>query len=139
MADPWSYLGYLPWAFVLGGLLFGRHRRQDAGQHPAAARDLAAAARVVVGSRSADTETSQVYLHVSYEYAGEQRTFWNRYSSTPLGRTTGRNVDILVNPEDPQEAVVATGAANGRAFGISFALLGLVVLTVGLVQLTRAH
>jgi len=136
MSDPWRWFGYLPWALLLGGLLFAGLGGKTLADTRRQRETWQRARGVVVGSRSADTDTSQVYLQVSYEYLGTRRTFWNRYSSTPLGQTSGREVDILVNPEDPQEAVVARGAASGGVIAVVFVLFGVVALTVGLVLLT---
>ena len=43
---------------------------------------------------------------VAYWRDGTQVLFWNRYTSSVLRDPVGRDVPVLVNPEDPHDAVV---------------------------------
>ena len=80
----------------------------------------------VVASR---LEDGQFRSRVAYVWNGRERAFWNRFTATAVTDPVGREVEVLVNPEDPGDAVVATGLAGGSVVG--FALLAFGILALG--------
>ncbi|GGL98262.1 DUF3592 domain-containing protein [Nakamurella endophytica] len=78
-----------------------------------------------------------IRFRVAFEHAGQEVTFWNRFTSGTGVDPVGRDVDILVNPVDPSDAVVVGGPARPGAAGWAFVAFGVVAAIVGL-TLTRA-
>jgi len=102
---------------VLGGVTVvrDRQRRQDWQATPGR----------VVASR---LEDGQFRSRVAYVWEGRERAFWNRFSATALTDPVGREVEVLVNPEDPDDAVVSRGLVGGSVVGLGFAAFGIVAL-----------
>lgn len=84
----------------------------------------------VVASRLDD---EQVRCQVAYLRDGTEVRFWNRYTSTVLLDPVGREVGVLVNPEDPADAVVSSGLVSGSTVGVVFVVAGALAVAVGLV------
>ena len=74
-------------------------------------------------------EDGQFRSRVAYVWNGRERAFWNRFTATTMTDPVGREVEVLVNPEDPDDAVVAGGLAGGSVVG--FALLAFGILALG--------
>ena len=88
----------------------------------------------VVASRLDD---EQVRCQVGYRSDdGTRVLFWNRFTSSVLSDPVGRPVQVLVNPADPHDAVVASGVVGGTLVGVVFTAVGAVLaaggVTVGL-------
>lgn len=121
-------LSWLPWGFLAFGLLFlflglrtvikDRRRRESWPTYPGR----------VVGSRLDDGRTQS---QVSYLRDGREITFWNRYSSTTMSDPVGRDVEVMVNPEDPEDAVVGHGLVGGGLVGFAFIVFGIVAAVAG--------
>ena len=123
-----NLLSWLPWAFLAFGLMFiflglrtvtgERRRRESWPTYPG----------WVVGSRLSDGQTQS---RVSYQRDGREITFWNRYSSTTMSDPVGREVEVMVNPEDPDDAVVGHGLVGGGLVGLAFIVFGAMALVGG--------
>ena len=116
-------VGLLVGGIGVSTLLGGRRRRESWERVPGR----------VIGSRLSD---NQLRCQVTFVLRGREVTFWNRYSSSFVIDPVGREVEVLVNPENPQDAVVARGLAGSNAVGISFVVFGVVALGFGTVILT---
>jgi hypothetical protein len=106
-------------AFIGAGLwtvLADRRRRAEWQVHPGR----------VVASRLDD---GKIRFRVSYTWQGREVSFWNRYSVTV--DPVGKDVEVLVNPEDPEDAVVSRGLASGTALGVAMVAFGVLALLVG--------
>lgn len=68
---------------------------------------------------------------VAYQHEGQEVRFWNRYTSTGLVDPVGREVEVLVDPEDPHDAVVGRGQVGGRVVGGAFLAFGILAVVVG--------
>lgn len=85
----------------------------------------------VVASRMDD---GQVRCQVVYQRRdGTNVPFWNRYTSTMVGDPVGRQVEVLVNPADPRDAVVGRGLVGGGFVGVVFVVVGAFVALGGAV------
>lgn len=125
-------LSWLPWGFLAFGLLFivlgastvikDRRRRESWPTFPGR----------VVGSRLDDGQTQS---QVSYLRDGRAIVFWNRFTSTTVTDPVGREVEVMVNPEDPSDAVVGRGLVGGSAAGIGFLVFGVIATVVGVTNL----
>jgi hypothetical protein len=82
----------------------------------------------VVASRLDD---GQLRSRVAYLRDGREVTFWNPFTSTALTDPVGREVDVLVNPADSDDAVVSAGLAGGGTVGIALAAFGVVAVAAG--------
>lgn len=102
---------------VLGGVTVVRDRQRR--------RDWRIAPGRVVASR---LEDGQFRSRVAYVRDGRERAFWNRFSATALTDPVGREVEVLVNPENPDDAVVSRGLVGGSVVGLGFAAFGMVAL-----------
>ena len=128
----------IPVVLVAFGLLFfaigvntlrgGRRRGRDWERVPGR----------VIGSRldSMGSGDGQLRCQVAFGYQGREVVFWNRYTSSFGVDPVGREVEVLVNPADPHDAVVAGGLAGAKAVGVSFLAFGGIAVVVGLVLLT---
>lgn len=122
---------WLPLAFLAFGLLFtglgistvrkNRRRREEW---------LTVPGRVVGSRLSGD---GQVQCQVAYRRDGQEVLFWNRFTSSTMSNPVGRAVEVLVNPDDPGDAVVSAGLVSGGLVGWAFLVFGLVVVVVGVV------
>jgi Protein of unknown function (DUF3592) len=125
-------MSVLPLAFLAFGLLFVllgvtslvRHRRRRSSWSTFPGR--------VVGSRLDD---GQIRSRVAYVHDGREVTFWNRYTSTTMTDPVGREVEVLVNPDDPNDAVVSGGLVGGGTVGIAMLFFGAAAIVFGLVLL----
>jgi hypothetical protein len=127
-------MSWLPLAFLGFGLLFvvlgartvfrDRHRRSEW---------LPAPGRVVASRLSGDD--GQLQCQVAYRREGREVLFWNPFSSTTMGDPVGREVEVLVNPDDPADAVVSRGLAGGSITGYVFIAFGLFAVAFGAYQL----
>ena len=82
----------------------------------------------VVASR---LEDGQFRSCVAYQRDGREVVFWNRFSATALTDPVGREVEVLVNPDDPDDAVVGRGAVNGSSVAAALVIGGALVASVG--------
>lgn len=108
----------VPVALVAFGLLFlgigvtmlrgGRRRSQDWER----------VTGPVIGSRldSIGSSNSQIRCQIAFGYQGRD-IFWNRHTPSFAIDPVGREVEVLVSPADPHDAVVAGGLAGpGRTW-----------------------
>lgn len=84
----------------------------------------------VVATRLDD---GQVRSQVAYLRDGAEVRFWNRSTSSVVLDPVGRDVTVLVNPDDPHDAVVSGGLVGGSTVGVVFVLTGALMVVVGLV------
>ena len=121
---PFLLLGFGVFFAIFGvrTLIVGRRRRAQWQQVPG----------WVVGSRLEDGETR---CQVAFRHAGRDVVFWSRHSSTMASDPVGREVQVLVNPADPSDAVVASGSAGSGAAAVSLLTFGVLACGVGLVWL----
>lgn len=121
-------MSVLPLAFLGFGLLFvvigvvtvvnDRRRRRDWQRYPGR----------VVASR---LDEGKFQSQVAYLHHGREVTFWNRFSSTTLTDPVGRTVEVLVNPDDPHDAVVSGVLPGGAVVGSLLVLVGAVAAVLG--------
>lgn len=117
--------------FVVLGLLTMRSARRRR-------RAWTALTGQVVGSRS--TGDGHLRLQVEYrDQTGQAVRFWNRFSVSGGTDRAGQQVDILVNPADPTDAVISGGASGGRLVGPVFLAFGAVAVVVGIVSVVSAQ
>jgi hypothetical protein len=127
-----TLLSVMPLAFIAFGLLFVvigattlvRHRRRSQSWRTYPGR--------VVGSRLDD---GQIRSRVAYVQDGREYTFWNRFTSTTMTDPVGREVEVLVNPEDPNDAVVSGGLVGGGTVSWAMLLFGAAAVVFGFVLL----
>ena len=78
--------------------------------------------------------------HIRYQVAfrleGREVRFWNRFTSSAGVDPIGRTVDVLINPDDPADAVVVRGAPGSSAIGPIFVVVGVAAALVGLFALS---
>lgn len=77
----------------------------------------------VVASRLND---GQFRFQVAFDYDGREVRFWNRYTTSLGADPVGRDVEVLVNPADPSQAVVSKGQSRPEAAGVAFLVFGVV-------------
>jgi hypothetical protein len=70
---------------------------------------------------------------VAYWRDGTKVLFWNPYTASVVRNPVGREVAVLVNPEDPHDAVVSGGIVDGSTVGVVFVAVGSLAVAVGLV------
>lgn len=128
----------VPVALLAFGLVFlgigvatlrdGRRRRQNWKRVPGK----------IVGSRldSSGSDGSQIRCQIAFGYQDRDIVFWNRFTSSFVIDPIGREVEVLVNPADPYDAVVAGGLAGSNVVGVSFLVFGGIAVVVGAVLLT---
>ena len=85
----------------------------------------------VVGSRL--DGDGHIRAQVAFQYEGRPITFWNRFNTGTVIDPLGRDVDILVNPADPTDAVVVRGAARPSTVGWAFVAFGVIAVVIGIV------
>ncbi|NHC13151.1 DUF3592 domain-containing protein [Motilibacter deserti] len=86
-----------------------------------------------------DRNNDSRYLRVAYTGPdGVPRTFVNRYGSTMLRAPQGRQVRVLVNPAEPDDAVLAGARHGGGCLGLVLAVLGSGFALAGLLGLVAA-
>ena len=117
---PLGLLGFGLLFVILGLTTWTKDRRRRASWLPFRGR--------VVASRLDD---GQFQSRVAYLRDGHELTFWNRFTSTALTDPVGREVDVLVNPGDPDDAVVSAGLARGGTVGIALTVCGAVAAVAG--------
>lgn len=114
---------------VIGALTTSQDRRRRRTWLPATG--------VVVGSRL-DGDGHQ-RCQVEYrDRGGRPVRFWNRFTSAGGVDRTGRTVDVLVNPADPQDAVVSSGVVTGRLVGSALIAFGAAADIVGVLLVVAA-
>lgn len=114
--------------FLLLGLFFvGSGIRTLAAQSRRSRTWVRMPGRVVASRLDGDLTRSQVAFRL------QERTvlFWNRYTSTTVRDPVGRDVQVLVNPADPHDAVVESGLVGGSLVGVLFVVLGSVFALAG--------
>jgi hypothetical protein len=79
----------------------------------------------VVTSRLDD---GKIRFQVSYVRDGRQITFWNRFTA-PVD-PMGQDVQVLVNPENPDDALVSRGLIGGSSLGLGVIGFGVFVLVL---------
>lgn len=72
-----------------------------------------------------------VTQHISYRHAGRTRELSRRVSGA-ASLAGGTDVDLLVDPTDPDRAVVLSGTGP-RATGFALILSGFIAIVIGLV------
>ncbi len=102
---------------VLGLVLLLRDRRRRAEWPSYPGR--------VVTSRLDD---GKIRYQVTYRRDGREATFWNRYYA--VTDPVGREVEVLVNPDDPDDALVSAGNGGGSRVGLGLAAFGLLVVVL---------
>ena len=75
----------------------------------------------------------QIRAQVAFQYEGRPITFWNRFTTGTGIDPVGRDVDILVNPADPTDAVVVRGATRPSTVGWAFVAFGVIAVVIGIV------
>ena len=81
-----------------------------------------------------DFDGEQTRCQVGYRRAdGSRALFWNTFTSTVVRDPLGRAVQVLENPADPREAVVAGGIVSGDLVGTVFAVVGGLLVAAGVV------
>lgn len=89
----------------------------------------------IVGSRldSLGDSSSGFRYQVSFPFQGRTVTFWNRYTTSGGVDRTGAEVEVLVDPDNVNDAVVSRGVMGGQAVGVAFVVFGVVALVVGII------
>lgn len=87
----------------------------------------------IVGSRldSLGDSAGGFRYQISFDWHGRTVSFWNRFVTSGGFDKTGREVEVMVNPDDPDDAVVSRGIIGGQAVGVSFVAFGLIALIFG--------
>ena len=124
---------WIPLVVVLFGLFFlasgvrtvlaGRQRAQTWRTVPGR----------VVASRLDD---GQFRCQVAFTLDGREVRFWNRFTSSALSDPVGRDVEVLVDPDDPSQAVVSRGLVGASVVGLAFCAVGALATVIGLVLLS---
>jgi hypothetical protein len=83
---------------------------------------------LVVGSRLFN---GQIESQVTFSDDSGPVTFWNRFTTSFTTDPVGRTVDVLVNPDDRSDAVVANGPAAPSIVAGVFVAFGLVAVLAG--------
>ncbi len=105
-----------------GSTLVGSRRRQ---------RNWLPQTGRVVGSRL--DGDGQIRAQIAFHFEGRPITFWNRFTTGTGIDPVGRDVDILVNPADPTDAVVVRGAGRPSVVGWAFVAFGVIAVVVGII------
>jgi Protein of unknown function (DUF3592) len=87
----------------------------------------------IVASRLDD---GQFRFQVAFTHDGREIRFWNRHTTASGIDPVGREVQVLVNPADPGQAIVSSGQSRPELAGAAFLAFGVLALVVG-AQLTR--
>lgn len=82
----------------------------------------------VVASRLDD---GRFRYQVAFDHDGREIRFWNRYTTSFGGDPVGREVEVLVDPDDPSRAVVSKGQAPPEAVGVALLAFGVVAMVIG--------
>jgi hypothetical protein len=82
----------------------------------------------VVASRLDD---GQFRFQVAFDHDGREIRFWNRHTTSLGVDPVGRDVEVLVNPADPSEAVVSKGQSRPEVVGVGFLVFGVVAVVIG--------
>ena len=115
-------VGLLALGHGLRTILDGRRRKQSWRTVPGR----------VVASRLDD---GAFRCQVAFDHDGREIRFWNRFTSTGVLDPVGREVEVLVDPADPSQAVVSRGLAGAGAAGLGFCAFGVLATVVGLALL----
>jgi hypothetical protein len=83
----------------------------------------------IVASRP---DGDQVRCQVAYVRDGTKVLFWNRSTSTVLRDPVGREVQVLVNPADPRDAVIGGVTRYGSVVSLVFVVVGVLAIARGL-------
>lgn len=121
--SPWVGLAVLALGVIfvsLGILTLVRARRRQRGWRSYHGK--------VVASRLSG---GHIRFQVAFDHDGREVRFWNRYTSAGGVDPVGRELEVLVNPADPNDAVVSRGATHPLAVGAGFVVFGVLALTVG--------
>jgi hypothetical protein len=114
-----AFLGYGAFFVVAGATILvraGRRRRQWR-TYPGG----------VVASRLDD---GQFRFQVAFDHDGREIRFWNRHTAGLGVDPVGRDVEVLVNPADPNQAVVSKGQSRPEVVGVAFLVFGVVAMVI---------
>jgi hypothetical protein len=75
----------------------------------------------VVASR---LDEGHFQFQVAFDHDGREIRFWNPYTTTLGVDPVGRDVEVLVNPADPSQAVVREGQSRPEVAGVGFLVFG---------------
>ena len=88
----------------------------------------------VVSSR---LDSGAIRYQVAFRHDGREIRFWNRFTTGTGVDPVGREVVVLVDPTNPDDAVVDAGAPGAGVAGTAFGLFGVLVVAVGVFLLAR--
>lgn len=125
-----NLLTWVPLAFLAFGLLFTGLGISTLRKNRRRREEWVALPGRVVGSRLSGD--GQVQCRVAYHRDGREVIFWNRYTSTTMSNPVGRAVEVLVNPDHPDDAVVSRGLVSGGLVGWAFLAFGLVFVVIAI-------
>ena len=121
--DPWitlAFLGVGAFFVVAGATIFVRAGRRQRQWRTYPGR--------VVASR---LEDGQFRFQVAFDHDGREIRFWNRHTTALGVDPVGRDLDVLVNPADPSQAVVSKGQSRPEVAGVGFLVFGVVAMVIG--------
>ena len=131
-----SMLGGLPlWAAavpLIVGLLFVWVGLRTFNESRRRRRTWTRRTGLVVGSRLSD---GQIQAQVTFSDETGPVTFWNRYTTSFATDEVGQSVEVLVNPDDRSDAVVANGPAGPGFVAGAFAGFGVFAIGSGVIML----
>ena len=122
-ADPWialAFLGFGAFFVVAGATILVRAVRRQRQWRTYPGR--------VVASRLDD---GQFQFQVAFDHDGREIRFWNPYTTTLGVDPVGRDVEVLVSPDDPSHAVVSKGQSRREAAGVGFLVFGVLAMVIG--------
>ena len=122
-SDPWfafAFLGVGALFVVMGATTLVRAGRRQ--------RQWRAYQGKVIASR---LEDGQFRFQVAFDHDGREIRFWNRHTTAIGVDPVGRDVEVLVNPADPSQAVVSRGQSRPEFAGVGFLVFGVVAVVIG--------
>ena len=122
-ADPWmalAFLGVGAFFVVDGAMILVRARRRQRQWRTYPGR--------VVASRLDD---GQFRYQVAFDHDGREIRFWNPHTTSYGIDPVGRDVEVLANPADPNQAVVSKGQTRPEVVGAGFLVFGVVAVVIG--------
>jgi hypothetical protein len=121
--DPWitlALLGVGAFFVVTGATILVRAGRRQRQWRTYPGR--------VVASRLDD---GQFRFQVAFDHDGREIRFWNRHTTVVGVDPVGRDVEVLVNPANPSQAVVSKGQSRPEVAGVGFLVFGVVAMVIG--------
>jgi Protein of unknown function (DUF3592) len=121
--DPWIAFGFIAVGavFVVAGataLVRAGRRQREWLTYPGR----------VTASRLQD---GQFRFQVAFDHEGREIRFWNSHTTALGVDPVGREVEVLVNPADPTQAVVSKGQSRPELAGVGFLVFGVVAVVIG--------